>query len=171
MKGRVLTEVKPSEYGNYINQFMEIASNDDFLTKKDIESMLKQHPEKSVGVLEAAERPVIGMVLNKCMDYQRFMELGVFGGVERELKKEKMDKIYVDWVIVNHLKGKYGIGIGSNDGELQIVETVHGGPSDSYFLHNKTNWIEPPKDFLKKTYEMLRPDDKKSWAILESIFS
>ena len=152
MKVEVLVIITPKENKTYINNFKKIVS--DTSPHLSIDDLRSLYPEK----------PVIGQVLKNCFGYEKVLSLERLETLKTEKHEyESRYRPYTGlWLVAKHLNGKYSLGIGSKNKNVEIFQEVNNKSGEEYSLPGTTfhsgeitKWIRPPQDFLQETFKRL----------------
>jgi len=154
MRDISLVSITSRENKTYIDRFNKIIS--------DKSSYLSN---KHLMTLEFYTRkPVIGQVLESCFGCSKVLRLKKFEKVKEtdELAdKYSTRRVKKAWLVTSDIAKGYGLSIGSNGNGVEIFREVCN--NESYFLSGqlsdkRTEWIEPPPEFMKETHSLLPMD-------------
>ena len=152
MKDKVLLEVRPEENKTYIDNFLQLVS--------------KQTPRLSISEIEKLnscfEKSVIGQALD-CFGYETALRLMLFENVVKRSEHIGKSGPYVDrvWLVTACIGENCNLSIGYKDRFLEIFKENSYKALEEYFLTSRysqsesTNWLIPPTNFLKETFNLL----------------
>jgi hypothetical protein len=146
MLDRVLTVVRPEENKDYIDKFNKLIQTSS-VTYERVKELLEK-------------KSILG-----------FLTKHDIKGYEDVLSFERLEKLEPSELVANHLAGRYGLGIGTKDNNLEILQLQH--PKCYFALplsstDEEYRWIEISKEFRVETHKLLPSRSKSRFKSLKA---